>query len=187
MKFPVIVASLAVTLIATVPATSQAQTFVTPFVGATFGADSPGEKLTYGASALFMGRFAGFEVDFGYTPAFFDDSDLLDLVDDSNVTALSANLVLGVGDGPVRPYVTGGVGMLRSRITSAEQFFDDVSQNDLGVNAGAGVILMFSERVGVRGDARYFRSLQEIDAGDLSVSLGNFDFWRGYAGLTFKF
>lgn len=187
MRLIFIGASLAVTLVLASPATSGAQTFVTPFAGATFGGDSPDERLTYGGSVLFMGRFAGLEIDFGYTPEFFEDDDVLALVDDSNVTSLSANLVLGVGDGPVRPYVTGGVGVLRSHITSAGQFFDDVSQNDLGVNAGAGVILMFSERVGLRGDARYFRSLQDINAGDLAVSLGNFDFWRAYAGVAFKF
>lgn len=187
MRLPIITATLAATLVMAAPAPSEAQTFVTPFVGATFGADSPGERPTYGGSVLFMGKFAGLELDFGYTPDFFAESDKLELADDSNVTALSANLLLGVGDGPVRPYVTGGMGLLRSRITSAGQFFDDVSENDLGVNAGGGVIVMFSDHVGIRGDARYFRSLQDIDAGDLAVSLGNFDFWRGSAGVAFRF
>ena len=57
----------------------------------------------------------------------------------------------------------------------------------LGVNAGAGVIFLVSEHVGIRGDARYFRSLQDVDFGDLSVSLGSLDFWRAYGGLTFSF
>ena len=182
-----IIAAGFVAALALLPATGQAQTFLTPFAGATFGADSPGERPTAGASVLFMGRVAGFEIDLGYTPDFFDESDVIALVSDSNVTSLSANLLLGVGAGPVRPYATAGVGLVRSRLTSAEDFFDEVSENDLGVNAGAGVILMFSDRVGLRGDVRYFRSLQDIDAGDLSVSLGNFDFWRGYAGLAFRF
>lgn len=187
MRVPIIAAGLVATLALAVPSTTHAQVFLTPFAGATFGADSPGERPTVGASVLFMGTVAGLELDLGYTPDFFRENSAFDLGSDSNVTALSANLLLGLGAGPLRPYVTGGVGLLRSRITSPNQLFEDVSQNDLGVNAGAGVIVMFSHRVGLRADARYFRSLQDINAGDLSVSLGNFDFWRGYAGLALRF
>jgi len=187
MQVPFIAAGLVTALLLATPSTTQAQVFLTPFAGATFGADSPGERPTVGASVLFMGTMAGLELDLGYTPDFFRESDAFDLGSDSNVTALSANLLLGLGAGPVRPYVTGGAGLLRTRVTSADDLFDDISENDLGVNAGAGIIVMFSDRIGLRADGRYFRSLQSIDAGDLSVSLGNFDFWRGYAGLAFRF
>lgn len=173
--------------LALIPAAARAQVFLTPFAGTTFGADSPGERLTTGASLLFMGKVAGLELELGYTPDFFKESSQIEFVADSNVTSLAANLVLGVGEGPVRPYGTAGVGLLRARITSAEDLFDDVSSNDFGVNAGGGIIVMFSEHVGLRGDVRYFRSLQNIDVGDLSVSLGNFDFWRAYGGISFKF
>lgn len=178
--------SLAAAMLA-LPAATSAQTFITPFVGATFGADSPGERATGGASILFMGRAAGLELEFGYTPDFFKESDDIEFVSDSNITSLSANLVLGVGAGPVRPYVTGGAGLLRTRITSAEDFFDEISENDFGFNAGGGLMVLFNDHVGLRGDVRYFRSLQDIDAGDLALELGNFDFWRAYAGLSLGF
>lgn len=174
-------------VLAITPAIASAQTFITPFVGATFGADSPGERLTGGASILFMGPVAGLELEFGYTPDFFKESSDIELVSDSNVTSLAANLVLGVGAGPVRPYVTGGAGLLRTRITAAEDFFDEISENDFGFNVGAGAIILMNDHVGIRGDVRYFRSLQDIDAGDLAVELGNFDFWRGYVGVSFGF
>ena len=180
--------AIAMTLgMAALPATAQAQIFLTPFAGVTTGKDSPGERPTAGASVLFMGNVVGLELDFGYTPDFFDESDDLDFISGSNVTSLSANLLVGLGAGPVRPYVTGGLGLLRSRITSADDFFDDVSENDLGVNVGAGLIGMFSPRIGLRGDVRYFRGLQNIDAGDLAVSLDNFDFFRAYLGVAFRF
>jgi opacity protein-like surface antigen len=178
--------ALAAIMVAT-PARSHAQTFITPFAGATFNGDSAGERITGGASVLFMGAVAGLELEAGFTPDFFGEGDLFDFDTDGNVTTLSANLLLGLGAGPVRPYATGGVGLLRSRITSAGNLFDDVSENDLAVNAGAGLIVLFSEHVGLRGDVRYFRSLQDIDVGDLSVSLGSLDFWRAYAGVTFGF
>jgi hypothetical protein len=169
------------------PAPAQAQMFLTPFAGVTTGKDSPGERPTGGASVLFMGNVAGLELDFGYTPDFFNDSADFDFISGSNVTSLSANLLIGLGAGPVRPYVTGGVGLLRSSISSADDFFDDVSENDLGVNVGAGLIGMFSPRVGLRGDVRYFRGLQNIDAGELAVSLDDFDFFRAYVGVAFRF
>lgn len=169
------------------PAVARAQTFLTPFAGVTFGNDAPSEQPTFGASLLFWGNVAGFELDFSYTPDFFGDSDPFDFASGSNVTSLSGNLVLGVGVGPVRPYVTGGVGLLRSRIDSAGDFFDEVSENDFGFNAGGGLFIMFHENVGVRGDVRYFRGLDDIDVGDLSIDLDNFDFWRAYGGLAIQF
>jgi len=187
MKTSIAAAVLAAVFISATPARSDAQTFITPFAGATFRGDSAGERLSGGASVLFMGPIAGFELEAGFTPDFFGQGDLFDFDTDGNVTSLSANLLLGLGAGPVRPYATGGVGLLRSRITSAGNLFDDVSENDFGVNAGAGLIVLFSEHVGLRGDLRYFRSLQDIDIEDLSVGLGNLDFWRAYAGVTFKF
>ena len=169
------------------PAAARAQTFVTPFAGVTFGNDAPSEQPTFGASLLFMGNVAGFEIDFGYTPDFFGDTDPFDFASGSNVTSLSGNLVLGVGAGPVRPYVTGGVGLLRSRITSASDFFDEVSENDFGFNAGGGLIVMFSDHVGLRGDVRYFRSFEDIDLGDAQIDLADFSFWRAYGGVAFAF
>lgn len=185
MKLPVLAVALASAILAA-PATGAAQTILTPFAGVTTAKDSPGERFTGGASVLFMGNVAGLELDMGITPDFFANHSS-GLFNDSNVTTLSANLLFGVGVGPVRPYVTGGAGLLRTSIDSASNLFDDLSETDFGVNAGGGIILMVSEHVGVRGDARYFRSLQNIDVGDLSVSLGNFDFWRVYGGLSFAF
>lgn len=173
--------------IVSVPSTGLAQVILTPFAGATFEGDAPASKLSTGVAATFMGPVAGFELELGYTPDFFATNDNVILVGDNNVTSLMANLILGVGAGPVRPYVTGGAGLLRASITSADDLFDDVNENDFGVNVGGGVFVFFSEHVGVRGDLRYFRSFQDIDAADLDFDLGTFDFWRGYAGLSFKF
>lgn len=187
MRTSIAAVLLAAMFVTATPARSDAQTIITPFAGATFRGDSAGERLSGGVSVLFMGAVAGLEIEAGFTPDFFGEGELFDFDTDGNVTSLSANLLLGIGAGPVRPYATGGVGLLRSRITSAGNLFDDVSENDLGVNAGAGLMVFFSEHVGLRGDVRYFRSLQDIDVGDLSVGLGNLDFWRAYAGVTFKF
>ena len=177
----------AAALIGATPAAAHAQTFLTPFAGASFGGDAPNSSLATGVGLTFMGKVAGFEAEVGYTPDFFNESSDVVLIGDGNVLTLSGNLVLGVGAGPVRPYGVVGVGLLRSRV-EGDEFFDDVSQNDFGFNIGAGVIGMLTDHLGLRGDVRYFRSLQDpSNDDDLDLSVGNFDFWRATAGVTFRF
>jgi len=180
--------AMALGLLAAVPHAAQAQTFITPFAGATFGADAPATKFSSGVAVTFMGKAAGFEAELGYTPDFFDKNNSVVLIGSNNVTSFMGNLLVGVGDGPVRPYGTVGFGLLRSSVTSASALFNDVTSNDWGFNAGFGVIVMVSDHVGVRGDGRYFRNLRDTDpGGGLDLTTGSFDFWRAYGGLSFKF
>jgi len=62
-----------------------------------------------------------------------------------------------------------------------------VTRNDLGVNIGGGINGQFTDNVGIRGDLRYFRSLED-DSNDNEFDLGlsDFDFWRGSVGVTFR-
>ena len=169
-------------------APARAQTFLTPLAGATFGKDAPSEKFSTGVLLTFMGDVVGFEVDFGYTPDFFDQQSDFAIVADSNVTSLMGNLLIGAGDGPVRPYGVVGIGLLRTSVDDGGDLFGNVTTNDTAFDVGFGVIGMFSDHVGLRGDIRYFRSLQDpSDDHDFDVSLGNFDFWRATAGLSFRF
>ena len=175
------------------PTSARADWLLTPFAGVTFGGAAENEHLSYGGSIGYMGAgIIGFEVDFGYTPEFFAvDDDELDLVSDSNVTSLMANLLIGVpigGDNAsVRPYVSGGAGLLRTSVTDADDLFD-VSHNDFGVNVAAGVMVFFNDRVGVRGDVRYFRSIVDPEEdNEFDIDFSGFNFWRGTVGVTFKF
>jgi hypothetical protein len=165
---------------------ASAETILTPWAGVVFSGDTPKTHGVYGGSLAFtQATGIGFEVDFGYSPDFFEND--IGLGADSNLTTLMGNLMFsGAIGGNSRIYGTVGGGLQKSSVEGADDFFD-VDRNDFGVNAGGGLILFFSEHVGVRGDARYFRSLQDIDVGDLAVSLGHFDFWRVYGGLSFAF
>ena len=88
--------------------------------------------MNFGASLGWMGAgIAGFEVDFGYAPNFFERTTGDDNFEygDSNVTTLMGNVVLGAPIGGqtglgIRPYAVGGVGIIKSRIDNAEQLFD---------------------------------------------------------------
>jgi opacity protein-like surface antigen len=182
-----IATGLAVALVGAVPADARAQVTLTPYGGMVFGGDTPSSTLTTGLSLTFMGDVAGFELDLGYTPDFFNEEGEIALIADSNVTTFMGSLVIGVGEGPVRPYAQLGTGLVRSR-TDLGDLFDAVSVNEWGVTIGGGVTGMVSDRVGLRGDVRYIRSLEDpSEDDDRDVVLGKFDFWRATAGVVFRF
>ena len=192
------------TLIA-IPRTASADWLFTPFIGTAFNADAdfgdtfdePGEferRFTYGASLGYMGAgVIGFEFDFGYTPNFFEtivDDDDFTFADDSNVTTLMANVIIGIPLGGqtgfgVRPYLVGGAGLLRTHVEGAGLFFEELDSNEFGFNVGGGVNIFFVDNVGIRGDVRYFRAFAGDDE-ELDFDLSDFDFWRATAGVTFR-
>jgi opacity protein-like surface antigen len=186
----------------TLPVTASAQNwFFSPFVGANFGGsadfgdfpdddDEVERRLDLGATVGWNPNVVGFEVDFGWSPNFFEDTagDRNFEFGDSNVTTLMTNLLISAPPGTgLRPYLSSGLGLIRANISSGTNLFNDLATNDLGVNLGAGINGQFSDNVGIRGDVRYFRSLQDAEPdNDLDLSLGSFDFWRGTVGLTFR-
>ncbi len=188
--------------VALAPASAFAQDwFFTPFVGANFGGnatfadfddldDEVERRLDLGATIGWNPGVVGFEVDFGWSPNFFQDTagDLNFDFGDSNVTTLMANLLISAPHGSgIRPYGSGGLGLIRSSITGAGDLFDDLTSNDLGLNVGGGVNGFFNDNVGIRGDIRYFRSLQDNEPDDeFDLALSDFDFWRGTVGVTFR-
>jgi len=200
-------ACLVLMVTAASPSKASADWLFTPFIGMNFGGsatfndafgdfeDEFEKRGTFGASLAWMGGgIAGFEIDFGYAPNFFESTEgEADFeYGDNNLTTLMANLVLGAPVGGqsgkgIRPYVSGGVGIMRSRIGDAEDLFD-ITSNDWAFNAGAGITGFFADNVGLRGDIRFFRSLQDNEPDDeFDIALGSFRFWRGSVGITFRF
>jgi hypothetical protein len=167
------------------------QTFITPYIGSSFDSSVDdfdfGTKLHYGAALTWLGGSGiGFEVDFGYAPTFFEsgEDEFFELESDGSVTTLMGNLVFGGGGSGVKPYVSGGFGLMRSRIDTPSELFE-FSDNGFGVNAGGG-LRIGSRNFAVKGDLRYFRQLSDLGSfGDLE--LGDFSFWRATAGLSFGF
>jgi opacity protein-like surface antigen len=184
-----------------VPVSASAQSwFVSPYVGANFGGsasfgdfpevdDEIERRVDFGVTLGWNPQVVGFEVDLGWSPNFFADTagDANFEFGDSNVTTLMGNLLISAPPGTgLRPYLSTGVGLIRANITS-EGLFNDLSTNDLGVNIGGGINGQFTDNVGIRGDLRYFKSLQDNEAdNDFDLALGSFDFWRGTVGLTFR-
>ena len=151
------------------------------------------KKLDYGASLTGMGAGAvGFELDFGYSPNFFETSTTTSgfrFTNSSNVTTLTANMVIGGHTGSVRPYAVAGVGLLRTNVQDFAQVFSVHTKNDFGLDVGGGLMGFFSRNVGLRGDVRYFRGFRGTsDSSNPSgIALSDFKFWRGSLGLSLKF
>ena len=199
LKKAIVAASLVIFASAAAPATASADWLFTPFLGATFGGsasvdggafkDEFERKLNYGASLAGIGKSGlGFELDFSYSPNFFgvsNDSATINLIGDGNVTTLMGNLIIAAPRGGIRPYVSGGLGIIGAKVDSTQQFLK-ASTNDLGLDAGGGIMCL-SGNIGVRGDLRYFRSLRNNDPNGVDLALGDFRFWRGTVGVTFKF
>jgi opacity protein-like surface antigen len=124
----------------------------------------------------------GGEFDFGLSPSFFGTKS--EFGSNSVMTAMG-NVIVGIPLGgqygpSVRPYFTGGVGLLRTQIDGGDIFQATASDNDFAWNAGGGVMGYFSDHVGIRGDLRYVRNTEE------HAALGNVHFWRLGFGVTFR-
>jgi opacity protein-like surface antigen len=191
LKKCAIMAALALVL---APGAARADWLFTPNIGAGFGGDASGrEHLTYGASIGWMGAGVfGWEADFAYTPEFFQgDDDSLDLFSDSNVTSFMANALIGIPvggqtGGGFRPYFTGGVGVMQRELGEADDLFP-IDNSEFGFNLGAGAMGFASDHIGFRGDVRYYRSFEDpVEDNEFDIGVGNFDFWRGTVGVTFR-
>lgn len=203
----IITATLVLITTVATPRKASADWLLTPFVGWNWGGsanfldledfdDEFEQKVDLGASLAWMGAgIVGFEVDFGYTPNFFENTAGSGNFEfgDSNVTTLMGNVIIGVPIGGqhgvgFRPYAVGGIGLIKSRIGDAEDFFN-IDSTDWGINVGGGANFFFTDKFGIRGDLRYFRSLEDVEPADEFGSLGlaDFHFWRGSVGATFRF
>jgi hypothetical protein len=174
------------------PAQARADGFVTPWVGSAFGSNYKNGQTTFGVSAGGMGAgIIGGEVDFGYSPSFFgNESDF----GHNTVLNLMGNVIVGVPVGGqhgagIRPYVVGGIGLLRTQIDGGTLTNVSSSNNMLGWDAGAGVMGYFSDHVGLRGDVRYLRGFKDTNTGVTTLDLnggGQLHYWRASVGVVFR-
>jgi opacity protein-like surface antigen len=191
--FKFIVASAAVAAICA-PAPAHADGFVSPWAAVQFGGridnvreDVDRGRAAFGVTAGGMGAgIIGGEIDFGYSPSFFGTEN-----DFGNNTVIDVmgNIIIGVPiggttGGGVRPYFTGGVGLLRSQIDGGTFFNVSSSTNEFGWNAGGGVMGFFNDHFGLRGDFRYMRAF----SGDIvhGLDLGKLNFTRLSVGVVIR-
>src|SRR3954470_10642406 len=184
-----ILASAAAVVLA--PMQARADGFVTPWVGSAFGSSIQNGQATVGVSGGGMGAgIIGGEADFGWSPSFFGTkSDF----GHNTVIDLMGNVILGVPVGGqrgagIRPYVVGGLGLIRTQIDGGTIARVSSSTNMFGWDAGGGVMGYFSNHVGLRGDLRYLRATSDLRTGVSSLDLdGNrLHFWRASIGVVIR-
>ena len=93
----------------------------------------------------------------------------------------------GQTGGGFRPYLSGGAGLLQTNVQSDDDLFE-VTNDEFGINVGAGAMGFMTDNVGFRGDLRYYRALTDPEAdNEFDIDFGDFDFWRATVGVTFRF
>jgi opacity protein-like surface antigen len=164
------------------PGSARADGFISPWAGINFANDPADGRTSLGVTAGAMGGgVIGAEFDLGYSPSFFGTDNVFG--SNSVITAMG-NIIVGIpfggSAGPgVRPYVTGGLGLIRSRI---DLFTPDTSNTEFGVSVGGGVMGFFTDHFGLRADLRYFRTGIDLDV----LNLENVDFWRASFGVVIR-
>jgi len=172
------------------PTTAAADGFISPFIGFNYGGDSGCPTATncenkhsnFGVSGGKLWGIGGAEFEFGYARDFFGKTPGVD----TNVLTLMGNVIVGPKLGFFRPFVLGGVGLIKSHVElTAGSLLD--SSNNFGWDFGGGVMIMFGEHVGVRGDVRRFQSFQDQSILGFLLAEEKLSFNRATGGVVFAF
>lgn len=207
--------TLCALLTACAPARAGAEWQLAPFVGFTFLGDT-NLNLTEvagrhwnlgGAVRLVGGGPLGVETIFLYVPGAFRSFELDPLslppnvpldetITKSRSIALMGNLVLTTprawNEYGLRPYVSGGFGLLHAWHDDAVALPEPA--NVPGYNVGGGAVGFLSERVGLRFDLRFLRTLppgKEPNVEGIVITSDSrrlrIRYWAGTVGVVFKY
>jgi outer membrane protein with beta-barrel domain len=170
-------------------APARADGFITPYIGFNFGGDSANcqsltnceEKRTnWGVTVGTTQGIFGFQADFGYAPDFFGKTP----GGDNAVLHFMTDLMVLVPAGPIQPYAFIGIGVIRPHAKFDASSLA-VDKNAFGHDLGGGLNVFFAHSVGVHGELRHLRTFKDFTLPGFSSD--KLDFWRGSAGLTFRF
>jgi opacity protein-like surface antigen len=198
MRAKVLLAATAVAALALTPAPARAEGYISPWVATNAGTGFNSNisnsfdngRFGFGTQVGAMGKgIIGGELDLGWSPSFFGST--TDFGSNS-VFDVMGNIIVGIPVGGthgagLRPYATAGLGLIRTQIDGGTIATVSSSNNDFGWNAGAGLMGYFSDHVGLRGDVRYLRTLQNNSNGSaISFDPGDFHFWRASIGVVIR-
>ncbi len=172
------------------PAAGQA--FIGPLIGYNFGGDAgcpevtgcEDKNLNLGLAVGSLGSIVGTELEFAYARDFFGQTPGVS----SSVLTLMGNIMLAPRFGPVQPYGLVGVGLIKTQVELDVADLLESDNNHFGWDVGGGLMVFFSDHVGVRGDIRYFHAFQDLNAifGDV-IEATKLDFGRASASIVFRF
>jgi hypothetical protein len=169
------------------PRPAEADGFVVPWLAGNTGSASAGGLIDFGASVgATAAGVVDVDFDLGYSPDFFGNSL------DSYVLTNMGNVTVGIPfEGMrahgLRPYLTGGVGLIRMRVDDP-LFRYSFARNMAGFDVGGGVTAFFSSHLGVRADLRHIRSFQDNTSSNPfdEFDRGTFHYWRSSIGLLIR-
>jgi hypothetical protein len=179
------------------PSEAAGDWHLAPFAGVKFGGTTTlrnldlvagDRKLVFGATATWIGRgIFGLEADLGIVPNYFT-ADESPKFSSSQVTTLMGNVVvaapLGWTRDSLRPYVSGGAGLIRAAADDTINLFS-YRRNLGGYNVGGGVVGFVTPFTGVKWDLRYFKGWGSGDVTTLGSA--RLSFWRGTMSLVLKY
>ena len=157
----------------------RADSVFTPFIGTSYGEKDTDRVTTLGASLAAMAG-GGFWFDFARTAKAPGNSVF---VENSRATTAMGNLIIGIPVKGVRPYVLGGLGWMKTEVSSDSLL---KKTDGLAVAVGGGVMGFFSDHVGARFDLRYTRAAS-VGESIRDVVFETPAFWRASWGLALRF
>jgi hypothetical protein len=185
-------------------APARAEWQFAPFIGFTFGGDTTLLDLdagadknhwNFGGTATLLGKGPiGVEGLFSYTPGFFESDEAVappntSLVTSSHVYALMGNIVLTTparwSEYGLRPYVSGGVGLLHASQRQTQNVFP-ISSNLFGFDVGGGAVGFITNRTGLRFDLRYYSTLRR-DEEAFAFGRVRLSYWNAGVGVVLRY
>lgn len=174
-------------------AEARAEGFISPLIGYDFGGSTgcptatncEDKKRNVGVGLGTFGNFLGFEEEIAYAKNFFGDVPNKP----SYVLTVMSNVMVIPHIGPVRPYVLGGVGLIKTHIDSGGTG-PEVNDYSIGWNVGGGVMFFLNSHLGLRGDLRYFHTIQDtsiLDAALIPITGQKLDYGRAAVAVVLKF
>ena len=193
------------------PATAAAEWHITPMVGLTFAGKSTLNDLDQAtgkshpnlsiSGALLGGGLLGIEGVATLTPGFFqtDPPGVFQpgaenrLVGNSRLFTVMGNVVVTAPrrwtEYNLRPFVSGGVGLMRiSKQDALEPFIDVFSftENLFGYNIGGGAVGFLTRNTGVRFDVRYYSTVHGTFTGPIAVGDIHVRYMTASIGIVFR-
>jgi hypothetical protein len=170
---------------------ASAQSFISPFIGYSFGGDAGCPEIAncenktrnLGVAFGSIGSVLGAEAEFSFIDNFFGDSPGAS----SNVMTFMGNFMLAPKFGVLQPYGVVGLGWIKTHAEVSLGGFIETNNNHLGWDIGGGFIGYFGDHFGLRGDVRYFHAFQDLEILGLPIADTKLDFGRLSGGVVFKF